>query len=522
MLQRVCRKLFQVTPEYVEELKSWWAIVWPAWAQAGFMFSMDFTDAAVLGHYKGGDYLPEASSAVLIISLTMSLIQRGPSGAVLTLSSNAYASGQTELAGRRLQAASAMVALICLLVSPLWFWAGDVLYAIAHTTEQRPAVVDEFGRVRLLGVFATGQATVLMQWMVGRGQTRPGMYASMGASILNLLFNFGFIYGIPGLISGLGYVGSPIATALSRWVNFLILLYWAWPELRQCWPAGVWQSFTPTRLGDFLKLALPLTLSTMLEDLNMEITGVMALKFGRQKLATHNSMLSAFLLLSTAMMGFIDGLQSRVSHHMVTGNLDGFRRVVRISSRCMLLWSFVVMICFVSVQDNTGKLFSSNPEVWLLSGQLSFLVGGAYFVMSFFYLSMGILSGIAKPGVVVLGFFLGCYVLGLPVAYLLGFEMDPHKLDFWPYFDPDTASGQEPTGCGILGLWMGLATGYLVTTIVAMSRLLCIKDWSVEVAKARALAELEPTTSQPAASMTTGLMDDGPPGSSDCQQAQHG
>eukprot|EP00971_Amphidinium_carterae_P098793 1953984-Amphidinium_carterae.1 len=337
---------------------------------------MDFTDAAVLGHYRGGNYLPEASSAVLIIALTMSVIQRGPSGAVLTLSSNAYAAGQTELAGRRLQAALAMVTLICILVSPLWFWAGDVLYDVSPTKEQRPAIVDRFGRVRLLGVLASGEGSVLVAWMIGRGQTRPGMYASMGAAILNVLFNLGFIYGIPGLFPGLGYVGSPIATALSRWIFLLVMLFWSWPEVRMCWPADFRPSFTMTRVGDFLKLALPLTVSSALEDLNMEITGVMALKFGRQKLATHNSMLTAFMFLSTAMLGFTDGLQSRVSHHMVAGNLDGFRRVVQISSRCMVAWSGVVMICFVAVQDNTGKLFSSDPEVWLLSGQLSFLVGG--------------------------------------------------------------------------------------------------------------------------------------------------
>eukprot|EP00403_Amphidinium_massartii_P009999 CAMPEP_0178409244 /NCGR_PEP_ID=MMETSP0689_2-20121128/20363_1 /TAXON_ID=160604 /ORGANISM="Amphidinium massartii, Strain CS-259" /LENGTH=519 /DNA_ID=CAMNT_0020030381 /DNA_START=52 /DNA_END=1608 /DNA_ORIENTATION=- len=506
MARRICQKLCLFTAEDAEEFRTWWSIVWPLWAQIGFIASMDFTDAAVLGHWRGGGYLPEASSAVLVISLTMSLIQRGPSGAMTTLSSNAFAAEQTELAGRRLQAGSLLVVLICILVSPCWFWAGDILYGLAPSKEERPAIVDTFGRLRLFGMFASGQASVLGAWLAGRRQTRPAMLASMSAAILNLVLNFVLIYGIHGVLPGLGYSGSPIATAISRWTYFLGLLWWSFPEVRKCWPSGMRQSFNFSRMSDFLKLLVPLTLSSTLEDFNMEVTAVFALKFGRQELATHNSMLTAFFMLSTAMIGATNGLSARVSHHMVAGDLVGFRRIVRIASRLMILWSCVVMVSFVSLQDHIGKLFSSDEEVWQLSGQLAFLVGGAYFFMSFFYVSMAILQGIAKPAVVVLGFVIGCYGVGLPVAYLFGFHVDPHKMSWWPYLDPSTASGEQPNGCGILGLWFGLAAGYLVTTIVAVSRLLCIKDWRAEVAKARELAELAPQADDGGSSLATGLI----------------
>ena len=109
--------------------------MWPAWGAGTAALAMDFTDLICLGHFKGGKLLPASSSATIVMALTFTLYSRGPSSAMATLSSNAFAAKQDELAGRRLQAGLALTAAMTLLVSPAWMFAGELLYAIVPGEE---------------------------------------------------------------------------------------------------------------------------------------------------------------------------------------------------------------------------------------------------------------------------------------------------------------------------------------------------------------------------------------------------
>lgn len=470
-----------------QELRAWWSVVWPACVSTLLFILMDVTDEAMLGHYKHGDLLPAASSAVLIIGLTSALFQRGPCSAVNTLSANAYGAGQTELAGRRLQLGLTMTMLLGCFMAPIWCLAGEILNSVSSSAVD-VREIDTFDRWRLIGIAPNCGFWVLKAWLQGRKVTTPSMCAALLGFVLNLVLNYVLIFGCFGW-AGLGFIGAPISTAISRWAMFLMLAHLGMSEIKTCWPSNWRPSFSSSRMREFLKLCIPLTLSGVLEEFNMQLTAVFALHFGPQELATHNVMLTAFLLLSTVMMGCADGTSTRVSHYLVAGDVAKMTRLVFLAFCIMISWSFFVMVSFMLLQDRIGMFFSENREVWRLSGQLSFLVGSAYALMSFFWVALAVLEGIARPTIVVVGFVLGSYCVGLPMTYVFGFKASPKAFAWWPYFDPSTASGQDATGLGVLGLWLGLTCGYLVVTAVASSRLLCM-NWASEVVRARAMAEL--------------------------------
>eukprot|EP00929_Paragymnodinium_shiwhaense_P054751 TRINITY_DN27439_c0_g1_i1.p1 TRINITY_DN27439_c0_g1~~TRINITY_DN27439_c0_g1_i1.p1 ORF type:complete len:528 (+),score=88.30 TRINITY_DN27439_c0_g1_i1:58-1584(+) len=480
----------RLSEEDWKELRVWWSIVWPTWITFSASIVMDFTDSAILGHFKGGDLLPAASSSLIIIDFTSSIFARGPCGAVSTLSANAYGAGQDELAGRRLQMAALFALSMACCLAPAWVFGGSILGALANSSVDA-SLVDSYGTWRLIGLPAAALSSVLQSWLSGRKRMAAAMISASGAALLNIPLNYLLVFGAFGM-PGFGLTGSAIATAASSWVTFVCLFVASRDEIRRCWPSNFMPTFSKPRVADFVKLCVPLTLSGVLEELNMQITAVMAVSFGAQELATHNCMLVAFMLLSTALIGVSNGTATRISHLLVENNVVSVKRLIRNVMCIAFGWSLVVMVVFIVLQDRVGMLFSANPRVWELSGQLASLVGVAYFMLSSFYVSMSVLEGIAKPNAVMAAFLVGCYGVGLPVAYTVGFQLSPEALSWWPYFDVKTASGNEPNGCGILGLWLGLAAGYFVTTLVVGVRVLTLRDWDGLVAKAQRMAELNP------------------------------
>merc|ERR1711862_441060 len=98
-------------------------------------------------------------------------------------------------------------------------------------------------------------------------------------------------------------------------------------------------------------------------------------------------------------------------------------------------WSLFVAAAFFVLQDKLGHFFSENHKVWEICGQLSILVGVMYCLMTIFYLSLAVLSGIARPTIVMIGFVLGCYFVGIPTTYAFGFKIPPSALSWWPHFN---------------------------------------------------------------------------------------
>jgi len=445
---------------------------------------MDIVDTIVLGYYREGILLPAATSAIVVIEMTNGFILQAPCQALTTLSANAFGAGELELAGRRLQTGLGCMAVLSVASVLFWCWAGDLLFAVTHA-DIDVHNVNLFARWRLIGIVPSFTSSILNSWFSGRKIVRPGMYAQMVASICNIFFNLILVHGAFGW-EGLGFIGSPIATSLSRWIQFCMLILLAHKELVKCWPSNIGPSFSRRRCSDFLSLCGPHTASAALESFNLQLTAVLAAHFGRQDLAAHNCMLTAFNFLSSGCFSFSGALMSRVSHHLAVGEVPKVKMLVRLVFAIILGSSTVVMIAFFILQDRIGAIFSANEEVRRLCGQLSFLVGGAYFEMSFFFVGMGVLNGMAQPTTLAVAFAVGCYGVGLPTAYVLAFKVDAEVFAWWPYFHA-VPGGQ----LGILGLWIGLCLGYLVVAAIVTIRLCCMKEssWKAAVDKASAMAE---------------------------------
>jgi len=440
--------------------------------------SLDFADSSILGHYQGGRYLPESASTLIVVSLTSTMIMQGCGAAVSYLSANARGAGQDELAGRRLVLAVTFGALTAVLISPLWAFAGSLVVAFSGSSIDA-GVANLYGRWRLVGILGMSSQTCMSSWASGRGVTMPMLYTNMVVAGTNVVLNF-------ILLDAMGFTGSPLATALSRWLGFWLYLVFTWKQLVQCRPADLRGCFTRRRCCEFLRVAIPMTLQGLLQEIYMQILALFAANLGPSEIATHNGMLACISLFSAGLFGCNTGTRSRIAAHVVAGNIVGVRRVQLQSLIVMVSISLAVAISFVVLQDGVGRLFSADPQVWRLAGQLSSAVGASYLILTFFFWSMATLNATGQSAWVAVAYVLGSYVVGLPLSYYLGFVLSPSAFRGWPFFQVEA----RDRGIGLLGVWLGLGAGYLVSMSCVVGRVLMMRNWQKYIDRAQRVAEV--------------------------------
>jgi multidrug resistance protein, MATE family len=116
---------------------------------------------------------------------------------------------------------------------------------------------------------------------------RPGTYVLLITSPLNVLLNYLFIHPL-----NFGLLGAPLATGISYWLSFFLLLAYArfvagW----NCW--GGWNKKSLHNLGSFAKLAFLGVVHVGTEWWAFEIVAIVAGQLGTIDLAAQSVIMTA-------------------------------------------------------------------------------------------------------------------------------------------------------------------------------------------------------------------------------------
>ncbi|ETW01639.1 hypothetical protein H310_06268 [Aphanomyces invadans] len=121
------------------------------------------------------------------------------------------------------------------------------------------------------------------------------------------------------------------------------------------------------------------------------------------------------------------------------------KQVARVLTICICCLSVAIATVLMLNRNVVGHLYSSDPRVWTSMTGICTLAASGYILLSLFYSSMAILVAQARALPILVAFFSGAWVIGVPTAYVVGI--------YWHI--------------GLLGVWMGMSLGYGVTTFVA-------------------------------------------------------
>ena len=298
------------------------------------------------------------------------------------------------------------------------------------------------------------------QYFIAQEIVMPAMINNMIFVVINLLLNLLLVHGLSfGSVhwAGLGYIGSPLATAISRILQFICFLLYTmvWKKLHvKTWPPLEFKTFSKKRMAKFMRFALPTMVSNALEQWQLEIITLFATRLGTLALATQSGIFNVFYTLHCLIFGFSKATVVRVGHHLGASRPQSAKQAAYISVLIAAFCGVLVALILYFSSDFSGRIYSNDVDVVNLNGTVQWAVGLAYIAVCLMMSLTSTISGQGRPTIIAVLSAICTWGVSVPCSYVFTF----------------------PLKKGILGLWLGMLLGYSSIAILA-AFLLFRSDW---------------------------------------------
>ncbi|CAN5212906.1 MATE family efflux transporter [soil metagenome] len=332
--------------------------------------------------------------------------------------------------------------LISWFIKPLLIWTGQDSTIIPLTTE--------YLHISLIGMVPCLWFLVLRNFTVGLHRPGKLMIFTLISVVLNILFNFIFMFGYFGFpklglmgiawSSNLVFVCSFLMFAISLAKNPTYASYKLFHRIIIC----------PFKnLLDVCKTGLPNGITYASESGFFTVIALLMGKLGPTALATNTIvtqciyityMLSVAISHATSMyIGKAYGANDYYSirRYAYTALIIGF---ICMGTAGIIFWLFNYQIIYLFI----GKESSLNSGIFALGTQLLCVAAIFQIFDGWQNISLGILRGFKAMHKSMFISLFGYWVIGLSLAYLLGFHLQQ----------------------GAIGIWRGLACGLAVTAVL--------------------------------------------------------
>lgn len=377
----------------------------------------------------------------IFVSLTMGM---GLVMGIDPLVSQAHGARDVRGVSRSLIHGLLLAILASIVVSSAWLFTEPALLALGQDPKLS-ALAHRYVVLQIPSVFPFLGWVALRSYLQGREIVLPAMWVMVPVNLLNLLFNWLFIFG-PGPFPEWGLSGAAHATNFSRIFTGVLLLIWiVWGRLYE----GGWERPARgeiIRFAEFKKpllLGLPIALQMGFEVTAFASTALVVGTLGAVSLGAHSIVLSFAALLFMIPLGISVGAATRVGNLLGAGEADRLGRTLRGAALLGLLAILFNVSVLVLGRGVIAGAYSSDKAV--VAAAMQTLVVAAAFQVSdcVQVVASGVLRGMGRTQAAAVGTFVGYYVFGIPWGYYLGIVR----------------------GKGLPGLWWGLALGLTMMAV---------------------------------------------------------
>jgi multidrug resistance protein, MATE family len=289
--------------------------------------------------------------------------------------------------------------------------------------------------------------TAARSYLQAAGGTRTIILAMIAANITNVAGNMVLIYGDAGLAwlglpgigaPALGVVGSGLASSLASVVSFIIVARGvaaieapADPERR---------TFDRALVEKIFKLGTPIGLQLVAEVGAFGLLSILAARMGKLPAAGYQVAIMLASLSFTVTLGIASATSVQVGRAVGRSDTAGARRAGFMGMGVGATFMAFTGVAFFVVPEIFARLLTNQPEVIAAAAPLIRIAGVFQISDGLQAVSAGALRGAGETRMLHRANLVGHYVIGLPIAVLLGFYV----------------------GLGAPGLWWGATVGLTV------------------------------------------------------------
>lgn len=283
---------------------------------------------------------------------------------------------------------------------------------------------------------------------------RPGSYVLLITSPINAGLNFLFVYTFK-----LGLIGAPIATGISYWLSFFLLLaYTRFVAGWECW--GGFDKKCFHNIGSFAKIAALGVVHVGTEWWAFEIVAIVAGQLGTIPLAAQSVIMTADQVMNTIPFGVGVATSARVGNLLGARNATGAALSANTAAWLSMVLGAVVLAILMASKENFARLFNDDESVVRLTAEVLPYVALFQIADGLNGSCGGSLRGMGRQHIGAAVNILSYYCGALPLGIWLAFH-----------------------GWGLKGLWVGQCialyiVGVLEWVIVAFS------NWEKQVENA--------------------------------------
>lgn len=428
----------------------------PIFATHLLELSLSVASVFSLGHL-GTVELAAASLSSMTANVSGFSVLSGFISALDTLLPSAYTQ-QPKSVGLWTQRMGVILMAILPLIFAVWLNAESILIRIG----QDPQVAYLAGRyLAILAIGLPGYALfeVCRRYLQAQGLMHAPTIVLIFVSPLNAIANYLLVWGPESI--RLGFIGAPLASALSMWLMALLCFLQCLLAPRDAWHGFTTAAFKWDGIKPVLSLGFAGMVSLAAEWWAWEIVGLVTSQLGVVALAAQS------VLLVSSSVTYQLPFGASVATAVRVGNLLGANRPdeAKISSRVSLILSLAMGVLnsalFLIFRRQWGWLFSSDIEVIKLVEYILPLLAFFQVADGICGIAGGVLRGTGRQAAGAGINMISYYVIGIPIGLVLTFTR---------------------INLGLAGLWWGLTIALLFGS-AGMIWLIGITDWDWEVKK---------------------------------------
>jgi len=383
------------------------------------------------------------SSAFIVL-----IIGIGVSYAVTPLVAIAVGAGRFEDCGIYFRQSLLVNSILSIIIAVIIYFAADLIKYFDQPVEVQNQAVDY---MRIIGLSSIPLLLfqTYKQFIEGLSIMRPAMIITLIANLVNVFANWLLIYGNLGF-PALGLNGAGWATFASRAFMALALMGFVMNNkfFKKYDVSFHFKSINWTVIKKILSLGLPSGIQYFFEVGAFSFAVVMVGWLGTKQLAAHQ------IAINLASISFMAVLGISVAGSIRVGNAVGMKEITetrRAGFTAILLGASTMLgagIIFIVFRNYLPTLYV-NDEV-VISYASSLLIIAALFQLSdgTQAVGIGVLRGLTDVKIPTAITFIAYWIVGLPVGYLLGFNLE----------------------LGVQGVWIGLLLGLTTSAILLTLR----------------------------------------------------
>ena len=405
-----------------------WELAYPAILSQVSVTAMGVVDSAMVGRLGATELASVGFGGIWIWTLFCGFY--GMAAVVQTFVAQDHGADRARQSGAwTWQGAWLLTPLAAVLAFVLLF-ASTPLLALLTPSPSMQSIASEYISIRAVGAVGMCLASVFLSFYRGIGDTRTPLAITVFVNILNVVLDYGLIFGRMGLPEW-GVAGAATATVIAEWATALITIgLFLGPNLRKKFGTRPVRPRWKDQLR-LLRIGLPLGGQALLEMGSFALFLTFVAWMGENSMAASQAFVSLLSMTFMQAVGIGYAVATLVGRYRGGNDIAAARRSFASSQKLAAGLSVGIGLIFIVFPDPLMRIFTTDPEVIAL-GRTLLLIGAFYEVMdAFSIVTDGALRGAGDTRAPFVARLLLAWGVQVPLAWLFGIYWEGGVAGAW-------------------------------------------------------------------------------------------